>query len=84
MAGIPDNMKGWQAHIREREAREAEKERLDIREDSLSAGLDANGDGILDDGDVHYSPDRKQDDAESRGKKEESRHEDTPHRGLRR
>lgn len=80
MAGIPDSMKGWQSHIREREA---EKERLDIREDSLSAGMDANGDGILDDGDIHYSPDRKQDDAESKGK-EESRHEDTPHKGLRR
>lgn len=80
MAGIPDNMRGWQSHIREREA---EKERLDIREDGLSAGADMNGDGIVDDGDVHYSPDRKQDDAASKGK-EESRQEEAPHRGLRR
>lgn len=53
----------------------------DLHEDGQSAGMDVNGDGVVDDGDVHYSPDRKQGSGESPDEPAEESHRKT---GVRR
>ena len=52
----------------------------DLREDGQSQGMDVNGDGVVDAGDTHYSPDRKQGAGEGKCSSEEEPHLHASHR----
>lgn len=80
---LPKDLKGWRNQARERKEKDIEQEKLDLCEDGLSESVDVNGDGIVDDGDVHYSPDRKQD-SSSEKKDESIQNKETKSLGFRR
>lgn len=68
MKKLFETLKGWQSALEEKEKEVEEK--LDLREDGQSGGVDVNSDGVVDGEDTHYSPDKKQD---ARKKDSESR-----------
>lgn len=65
-------LKAWQNVMERQEERREEEEKIDLREDGQSAGVDTNGDGIVDGEDQHYSPDKKQ--GSDKEKKEAEHH----------
>lgn len=54
-------LKAWEKVVQEqRDRSQEEQEKIDLREDGQSEGMDINGDGLVNGDDVHYSPDKKQ------------------------